>query len=91
MLSSVLYFLFIILFAALLIGVIRLSKGPSQVDRIIMFDLFTSIAIALMLISYLLFENPYMLDIGLLLSIISFVGSIGFAKYIENRTSENDS
>lgn len=76
---------FAIMLIALLFAVIRLRKGPGTVDRIIIFDLFASIAIGIMAIAFLWLKDSTMLDIGLLLSVVSFVGTIGFARFVEGR------
>ncbi len=88
MLSTVLTYSFITMLIALLFAILRLFQGPGLVDRIIIFDLFTSIAIGLMGISFMWLEASIMLDIALLISVIAFVATLGFAKYVETRRSE---
>ncbi len=78
---------FIVLLMALLFGVIRLYQGPSVVDRIIVFDLFVSIAIGLMGVGFLWLKDTTLIDIALLLSVISFVGTLAFAKHLEDSKS----
>lgn len=88
MLNLILIAAFAIMMVALLFAIVRLYQGPGTVDRIIIFDLFASIAMGLMAIAFLWLNEGTMLDVGLLLSIVSFVGTIGFAKYIEKRNSQ---
>ncbi len=88
MLSFVLISAFTIMMVALLFAIVRLYQGPGTVDRIIIFDLFSSIAIGLMAIAFMWLNEGTMLDVGLLLSIVSFVGTVGFAKYIEKRNAK---
>lgn len=88
MLEVVLIAAFVVMIVALIFSIIRLWQGPSTVDRIIIFDLFASIAIGLMAIAFLWLESSVMLDIGLLLSVVAFVGTIGFARYTEMRGRE---
>lgn len=85
MLSAILVFSFVVMFIALLFAVFRLHQGPSAVDRIIIFDLFTSIAVGIMAIAFLWLKDSTMLDVGLLISVVAFVGTIGFARFIEGR------
>ncbi len=88
MLNTVLIFSFAIMFMALLFAIVRLRRGPGTVSRIIIFDLFVSIAVGLMAIAYLWLDTSVMLDIGLLLSVVSFVGTLGFARFTEARGAE---
>lgn len=85
MLNLVLTISFMLMMAALLFAVVRLYQGPGSVDRIIIFDLFSSIAIGIMAIAFLWLGDSAMLDVGLLLSAIAFIGTIGFARFIEAR------
>ena len=70
---------------ALFMAIFRLYRGPGTIDRIVMFDLFASIAIGLMAIAFLWVKDSTMLDVGLLLSVVTFIGTIGFARFIEGR------
>lgn len=88
MLKVALTISFMILFLSLFIGVIRLYKGPGTVNRIIIFDLFASVAIAAMAIAFIWLEDSMMLDIGLLISVVAFIGTIGFTRYVETGDSK---
>lgn len=88
MLDLVLIFSFSVMMVALLFAIIRLYQGPGTVDRIIIFDLFSSIAIGIMAIASLWLKDSTMLDIGLLLSVVAFVGTIGFARFVEGRRTK---
>lgn len=88
MLTVVLVVAFVVMMMALLFAIVRLWQGPSTVDRIIIFDLFASIAIGLMAVAFLWSESSVLLDVGLLLSVVAFVGTIGFARYTEAREGE---
>jgi len=85
MLDLVLIASFVVMMTALLFAIVRLHQGPGTVDRIIIFDLFSSIAIGLMAIAFMWLKDSMMLDIGLLLSVVAFIGTIGFARYVEQR------
>ncbi len=88
MLNLILIISLVVLMAALLFAIVRLYQGPSFVDRIIIFDLFSSIAIGIMAISFMWLRDSTMLDIGLLLSAVAFIGTIGFARFVENRRTK---
>ncbi len=68
---------------SVLIAIYRLFKGPSMPDRVMALDsvgihLISGVAI----LSVLLRTHAY-LDIILLLGILSFIGTIAFARFIE--------
>lgn len=85
MLSTILIFAFVVMMMALLFAIVRLYQGPGEVDRIIIFDLFAAIAIGIMAIAFLWLKDSAMLDIGLLLSVVAFVGTLGFTRFVEAR------
>lgn len=88
MLNFILIFSFVVMMLALLFAIFRLYQGPGIVDRIIIFDLFASIAIGIMAIAFLWLKDSTMLDVGLLLSVVAFVGTIGFARFVEGGGSK---
>ncbi len=85
MLNAVLMVCFGLMLLSMLFASFRLYRGPGVVDRIIIFDLFTSIAVGLMAIASMWLESSLMLDVGLLASVVAFVGTIAFARYIHTR------
>jgi len=88
MLNTILIASFVVMMMTLLFAVFRLYQGPGTVDRIIIFDLFASIAIGVMAIAFLWLKDSTMLDIGLLLSVVAFIGTIGFTRFVEGRKTE---
>lgn len=65
------------------ISFFRLWKGPSQADRVLIFDLLSAIGIALMLTASIFFDSQLYLDIALLMGLVSFAGTIGFTYFLE--------
>src|SRR5699024_12830773 len=61
----------------------RILKGPSLPDRLIMLDAFTVTLISVTALLSVLFGTEYFMEIILLIAIISFIGTIAFAKFIE--------
>lgn len=66
-----------------LLSLWRWKTGPNAVDRILLFDLATSLSCGLLVLASILFKQSTFLDIALLLSVIAFVSTIGFAYWIE--------
>jgi multicomponent Na+:H+ antiporter subunit F len=74
---------FAVLGLALVLSFYRLLKGPSQVDRIGVFDLLMAIAIALLAGVAMLSRNEVFLDIAIVLAFVSFLSTVAFAAYVE--------
>lgn len=79
----------LIYFAAALAGVafvfalIRFLKGPSAADRVIAFDVLTIISITGIVLSALVTGREIYLDVALVYALLSFLGVIAIARYLE--------
>ncbi|WP_292464697.1 cation:proton antiporter [Methanolobus sp.] len=61
----------------------RIIVGPTLPDRVVGLDALTLVmVVALGVYSYMQ-ESPFFLDAALVLSIISFIGTIAIARYID--------
>lgn len=78
----------VLLFAALIFTFIRLYKGPSLSDRVIALDLLSSIAIAIAAIYAIVTGHAVFLDVATVVALISFLGTIAFARYITLRDNQ---
>ncbi len=63
----------------------RVLVGPSLSDRVIAADLFATMALGLIAIYVIRTGEPAFLDAGLVLTLVAFLGSVAFAKYLERR------
>ncbi|OCA81121.1 Na(+)/H(+) antiporter subunit F1 [Pradoshia sp. D12] len=72
-----------ILTLSILISIYRLYKGPSMPDRVMALDSIGIHLISGVAIFSVLFKSHAFLDIILLLGILSFIGTIAFARFIE--------
>jgi multicomponent Na+:H+ antiporter subunit F len=64
---------------------IRLILGPTAPDRVVVVDAFTTIVIAMLVMTSLYFMRNIYLDIALLVAVLSFVGTVAISKYLEGR------
>ena len=64
---------------------VRLYKGPSLPDRVVALDLLTTVGIAITAVYAVITERPVILDVATILALISFLGTIAFAYYIDLR------
>jgi len=58
-------------------------KGPTAADRAIAMDTATTVSVALLVLLGFVFNRYIYLDVALVYSIISFVGLIAIARYLE--------
>ncbi|MFZ5483039.1 MAG: monovalent cation/H+ antiporter complex subunit F [Pseudomonadota bacterium] len=79
----------LILAAAALIGVAfllalwRFLKGPTLADRVVAFDVLTIISVSgIVLVAFLEGRGLY-LDVALIYALLSFLGVIAVARYLE--------
>jgi multicomponent Na+:H+ antiporter subunit F len=77
------YSCLVLLSVSLVLAVVRLIRGPSLPDRVIALDLISYQAIAIMLMYALATDKSYFLEVGLVLALIAFLGTVAFARYIE--------
>ena len=69
--------------AAFLLALVRFVKGPRAVDRVIAFDVLTIIAITGMVLVALVEGRVIYLDVALVYALLSFLGVIVIARYLE--------
>jgi multicomponent Na+:H+ antiporter subunit F len=61
----------------------RLRKGPSLPDRVVALDLLTTVGIAVTAVYAIIMDQPLILDVATILALISFLGTIAFAYYVD--------
>ncbi|MBN2610163.1 MAG: hypothetical protein JXB00_01260 [Bacteroidales bacterium] len=67
----------------MILCIIRMVKGPTAADRAIAMDTATTVSVALLVLLGYVFNRYIYLDVALVYSIISFVGLIAIARYLE--------
>jgi len=77
--------LLIITLIVSLAPLIRVLWGPSRVDRILGLDILMTLSLGLCCLLTIYFEASYFLDIGMVIGLVGFVGSLAFAKFMKNR------
>jgi multicomponent Na+:H+ antiporter subunit F len=81
----VLYVAFALLMTAMIITLIRLLKGPSVNDRIAAMDLIASIIMGVILVYSVLINNAMYFDVPVIISLISFIGTIAISTYLKQK------
>ncbi|MFO7923107.1 MAG: monovalent cation/H+ antiporter complex subunit F [Bacteroidales bacterium] len=89
MVESVLYMAIVILSFCSVLAIIRFIKGPTLPDRVTAFDLFAAIVISIIAIYSVISGNTAFMDVAILLSLITFLGSMSFAYFLFRSTKNN--
>lgn len=79
----------ILSFSALLLALVftfvRLVRGPSSSDRIISLDLVASVVMGFILLYSVLVNKGIYFDIAIVISLISFIGTISISIYLKQK------
>ncbi len=73
---------------ALLLALYRLVRGPSLADRVVALDLISMILAGKILIYIFMTGQTIYLDAIVVLALISFFGTVAFARYLEKGISK---
>jgi multicomponent Na+:H+ antiporter subunit F len=76
-----------LLSVAVILAFVRLVRGPTLPDRVIAFDLLATFGIAILAAYSVVTGQAAFLDVGLLLALVSFLGTVAFAHYLERSTA----
>ena len=75
----------VVLAASAILVLYRFIKGPTLPDRVTAIDLITTMVIAIIVVFSILWDSPNFFDVAMVLSLISFLGSISYAFYLTKR------
>lgn len=75
-----------VLTLAVLLSLVRLLIGPTLPDRVVALDLMTTLGIGVIAAYAIMYDEPIFLDVALIVALVSFLGTIAFAYYVEKRT-----
>lgn len=75
----------VILSISILITLARFIIGPTLPDRVISLELIALIIIAIIALYSIMTEEAVFIDIAVIISLISFLGTIAFSYYLERR------
>ena len=73
----------VLIFFSIVFGIIRLAKGPDTVDRVVAIDLLTIVTIALIALLAHQAERYIYLDVALVYGLLSFLGVLAVARFLE--------
>lgn len=71
------------LIVTLILAFIRLLKGPTAHDRIVAMDFISSVVMGFILVYSVQIHKDFYIDIVILISLISFVGTVAISTYLK--------
>ena len=75
----------VILLIGLILAFIRLVKGPTLPDRIVALDIITILIVGFIVTHAIGSNTSVYLDVAITIALISFIGTVAFARYLERR------
>ena len=77
-----------VLVLAVALSFVRLVRGPSLPDRVVALDLIGTLSIGVIAAYAVAWDESIFLDVAIVLALISFLGTIAFAYYVQRRVGE---
>ncbi len=74
---------FLCMLIAMLLAFVRLVRGPSMYDRIAAIDFIASITMGFILIYSIVIKKSMYVDIAIIISLISFIGTVAISTYLK--------
>jgi len=72
-----------IIAAGIILCLLRMLKGPTAPDRAVAVDTIATITTALLVLLALIFERYVYLDVALVYAVLTFIGSVAIARFLE--------
>jgi multicomponent Na+:H+ antiporter subunit F len=72
-----------VLIIAIALSTVRLVRGPGLASRVVALDVIAVLGAALTAAFAIQFDVRVFLDVTIILALVSFVGTVAFAYYIE--------
>lgn len=79
------YFALLLITISLGLLFVRFVIGPTIEDRIIAVDILSVVGIAFIAVYALMTSEKVFLDVAVILGLVSFLGTVAFAYYLEQR------
>lgn len=70
---------------ALVLGFVRLVRGPTLPDRVVALELMASLLVGFCALYAVAMGQPVFLDVAIVLALTAFLGAVAFARYLEKR------
>jgi multicomponent Na+:H+ antiporter subunit F len=81
--NFVLFVIFPMLAASVVLTFVRLVKGPSTADRVVALDLLSLVGVGFIVGAAIWTGEVNFMDIAIILSVLGFLTTVAFAYYLE--------
>jgi multicomponent Na+:H+ antiporter subunit F len=81
---------YVLLSLALVLGFIRLARGPSLADRVVALELLASLTVGFIGVSVISSGRAPFLDVAMVLALTAFLAAVAFARYLEKGGQRSD-
>lgn len=75
----------LMLAVAAVLTVVRLSRGPSSLDRVVAADVLIAVVIAALALEAIVNDHSTTLPVMLVLSLLGFAGAVSIARFVADR------
>ncbi|MDK2892363.1 cation:proton antiporter [Methanohalophilus sp.] len=86
MISELFYIVLVFMVLSMIPCVYRVIVGPTIPDRVVALDAMTTVIVVTLGVYSFVQESIFFLDVALVLSIISFIGTVTISKYLDEGT-----
>jgi multicomponent Na+:H+ antiporter subunit F len=75
-----------LLVSGFIFSFIRLLRGPTLPSRVVALDMMSVLGIGMIVVYAVVTGQPVFVDVAGVLALVSFLGTVAFAAYVERRT-----
>ena len=75
----------LMLTVAAVLTVVRMSRGPSSLDRVVAADVLIAVVIAALALEAIVNDHSTTLPVMLVLSLLGFAGAVSIARFVADR------
>jgi len=84
------YFAAVCMLVSIAIGIYRIFRGPSILDRMLAYDLITVSAVAIAVLAGIRWRTAVYLDWVLVISLIGFLSTVALTLYLVRATARDE-
>jgi multicomponent Na+:H+ antiporter subunit F len=85
---SVFILVFTMLLLAAYLAFFRLARGPTLPDRVVALELITTLTVGMIVVYTIAADQPVYLDAAIVVALVSFLGTIALAQFVERRARD---
>lgn len=88
LMNFAIYYALITISIAAALSAVRILRGPTTPDRVVALDVMSVNAIAFIAVYAIETNHSSILDVAIILGLLSFLGTVAFAFYLERRSRQ---